>query len=162
MRRWIGFSDCPGARLNSSRFPMVLHLRSPVARDCLYRGTIDAAQVRNVWDGVEQTRRLKSAKVMGFASSSIHLTYFACEKVRHIVIFHHLKTKMAWLLLVVPMVELNLKRLEEIEHLIASFREKKVRTINYDHQPVISISQRYEVIQELNPCTIAIRCMLKS
>jgi hypothetical protein len=69
---------------------------------------------------------------------------------------------MAWLLLVVPMVELNLKRLEEIEHLIASFREKKVRTINYDLQPVISISQRYELIQELNPCKIAIRCMLKS
>ena len=112
--------------------------------------------------GASDTHRLKSSKVMGFASSSTHLTYFACEKVRHIVIFHHLKTEMAWLLLVVPMVELNLKRLEEIEHLIASFREKKVRTINYDHQPVISISQRYEVIQELNPCKIAIRCMLKS
>ena len=89
--------------------------------------------------GASDTHRLKSSKVMGFASSSTHLTYFACEKVRHIVIFHHLKTEMAWLLLVVPMVALNLKRLEEIEHLIASFREKKIRTINYDHQPVISI-----------------------
>jgi hypothetical protein len=27
MRRWIGLSDCPGARLNYSRFPMVPHLR---------------------------------------------------------------------------------------------------------------------------------------
>lgn len=39
---------------------------------------------------------------------------------------------MTWLLLVVPMLELNLKCFEEIEHLIASFREKKVRTIDYD------------------------------
>jgi hypothetical protein len=69
---------------------------------------------------------------------------------------------MAWLLLVIPMVELNLKRFEEIEHLVASLREEKVRTINYDYEPVISISQRYEVIQELNPCKFAIRCMLKS
>jgi hypothetical protein len=53
------------------------------------------------------------------------------------VIFHHLKTKMAWLLLVVPMMELNLKRLEETEHLIASFREKKVRTINTIASPSI-------------------------
>jgi len=56
-----------------------------------------------------------------------------CEKVRHIVIFHHLKTKMTWLLLVVPMMELNQKRLYAIEHLVRPFRDEKVRTINCDH-----------------------------
>jgi hypothetical protein len=44
--RWIGLSDCPGARLGSSRFPMVLHLRSPVARDGQHTGAIDATQGR--------------------------------------------------------------------------------------------------------------------
>ena len=48
-------------------------------------------------------------------------------------IFHHLKTKMTRLLLVVPMMELNQKRLHAIEHLIKPFRDEKVRTINCDH-----------------------------
>jgi hypothetical protein len=53
---------------------------------------------------------------------------------------------MTRLLLVVPMVELNQKCLHEIEHLIALFRDEKVGTINDDHQPIITISQRYKVV----------------
>jgi hypothetical protein len=57
---------------------------------------------------------------------------FTREKVGHIVIFHQLKTKMAWLLSIVPMVELNQKRLNAREHFVAFLREEKVRAINYD------------------------------
>jgi hypothetical protein len=69
---------------------------------------------------------------------------------------------MTRLLLVVPMVELNQKRLHAIEHLVVFLRKEKVRTVNDDHQPITSIGQRDEVIQELDPWAIAIRCMLKS
>jgi hypothetical protein len=44
-----GGSDYPIAQArgsSSSRFPMVFHLRSPVARDSLYTGTIGTAQVQ--------------------------------------------------------------------------------------------------------------------
>lgn len=60
------------------------------------------------------------------------------------------------------MVELNQKRLHAIEHLVVFFRKEKVRTVNDDHQPITSIGQRDEVIQELDPWAIAVRCMLKS
>ena len=59
------------------------------------------------------------------------------------------------------MVELNQKRLHQIEHLVAFFREEKVRTINDDHQSIISVSQRDEIIQEFDPWT-AIWWMLET
>jgi hypothetical protein len=37
-----------------------------------------------------------------------------------------------------------------------------VRTVNDDHKPINSIGQRDQVIQELDPRTIAVRRMLKS
>ena len=83
-----------------------------------------------------ENRGVKTGSATAISGTAVCHTL---DKISHGIIFHHLKTKMTWLLLVVPMVESNQKRLYAIEHLIASFCGKKVCAINYDHQPIISI-----------------------
>jgi len=70
-------------------------------------------------------------QIDGFRLCSTHPTGFSCEEARYVRIFQHLKTKMAWLLLVVPMMKLMQKRFHTLEQLVRPLADEKVCTIDH-------------------------------
>jgi hypothetical protein len=68
---------------------------------------------------------------------------------------------MAGFLLLVPMMELNKKRLYQVEHVLRPFPQKDVRMVDHDHQTGVPKRESDQIIQEFDPWKPAVRHVRK-